>query len=575
MFATAPSRSSSLLSLVGVAFAMLLVGCISPPKSEFPRCDGCEGGGGGGGGDDDDDDGGAFPDPYLELDPTDSDGPDHSWFGENGGDGFGGAVAAMEDIDGDGLGEVVVAGKAWDSDDAGVAGRVYVFFSPAGDGVMDSADTADVIISGTRSNGLMGWNVRAVPDLDRDGLEELIISRPGSISTPDDPIAGHLLFLGSQLAEGVDLEDVDAHTFIFFEHDYVSDTPSVKDIEPLGDLDGDGVSEIALGVAGWDAPLDESNPDCATDIYPENGADRGAVMIFSGERLAEGGAIALQAADSIIEGWRCYLDIGQDLDVAGDVDGDGLPDLLIGSRRLLEDAATNTTVGGAYLWSGAELLDGDAQVDEAMTMWVGPAGSAAELGTSGAELGDIDGDGLGDFAIGAPFADGNQANDGQVFIMLGADVVPGAFTMPGAASAILTGVDNEEFGSDMAVGDFDGDDLLDLLIGAPNRLTGNQSGAGRVYLETGAGIAAAIADGATDATSSDLSDAFAAVQGNEHAGEAVVAVPDADGDGLDEILIGARGWDSAEADGLDTGRAYLVFSRYEDAGMGDDDDSAE
>ncbi len=574
MSETRPARPVLVPLLVGACFALLLPACGGPgDRPGFTECDDevedCDDNRSNR--DDDDGDEGAWPDPFFELDVEAKEGPDHTLEGEISGDLFAmGSIAALDDIDGDGIAEVVVTARGWDAITGSIAGRVYVFFSPAGVHEITLAEDADVIISGTRSNGLLGWKARALPDLDGDGLQELALSRPGSLTAVDDLVSGFMIFTGAQLADGLDLTDEDAHTFVAFEHDYVTNTPSPKDVAALGDLNGDGVSEIAFGVAGWDAPLEASHEDCASDAYPLNGSDRGAIMMFDGARIADGDTILLQDADAMIEGWRCHLDIGENLATAGDVDGDGLDDLLIGSQRLLD--GDGSAAGGVYLWSGAELMEGDALVDEAMATFLGEPGSYGEMGGALTSLGDMDDDGLADFAFSAPLAPFVDVEDGQVFIVLGASVSAGGVaTMPGGADIQITGSGREQFGSSLAAGDFDGDGILDLLIGARNTANVNVYGAGGAYLAPGERLIGALDQGGDVFSANDMPDKFVGTQANEFAGDNVAAMPDVDGDRLDEILITAPGWDKDDVP--DLGHTYMLLSRFPDPEVpGDDDD---
>ncbi len=160
------------------------------------------------------------------------------------------------------------------------------------------------------------------------------------------------------------------------------------------------------------------------------------------------------------------------------------------------------------------------------------------FGTSVAS-GDFNGDGYSDVAVGE-YGYLNAAARGRVSIFFGSDA--GLETTP--AWSALGETDGDHFGYSLASGDANGDGIDDLAVGAPSRVEGGFPDRGKVYLFTGT------AGGLPSMAWSDLGDA-----GGDEFGKAV-SMGDINADGIDDIVIGAPGYDETS---LNRGRIYLYF----------------
>ncbi len=267
-----------------------------------------------------------------------------------------------------------------------------------------------------------------------------------------------------------------------------------------GDLDGDGRQDLVIGAPG------------ASD----GAAGGGAVAVFL---PPVSGVQALDAADALWLGDTASAQAGAALSGAGDHDGDGQPDLLIGGPGA--DLAWLVAFAG-----GNTLLGADGA-----TMLVGPAGSEAGMALAGGD--DHTGDGVADLWVGAPVRTHGGKPVGGVFLVEGP--VTGDLDLETDTPGVLVGESSyDRAGAAIAtLGDVDGDGLSDLVVGAPQDDAGATDGGAAYLVLTGSPIR-------------DLADAETSFRGTAttgYLGAAVAGPGDLDGDGLADVVVGMPGAD--------------------------------
>jgi len=299
------------------------------------------------------------------------------------------------------------------------------------------------------------------------------------------------------------------------------------------DLDGDGRAEVLLSANGDNTLAYEG----------------GAAALFLSSLAGSATSLDYTDADAIWMGEEDSQVVGSAttsgaLATVGDVDGGGVSDLVIGAQR--SDVDGYSFSGQVFVVYGETLAAGTFSVNDA-DLVISAERSREYLGCALAGAGDIDDDGLADLMLGAWGAEQGGYNAGAVYLFLG-DTLSGATELlQSDADVVVVGETAGDYSGNAMVGDldFDGDGLADVVLGVHGWATYN----GSVYWVPG--------DSLLSTTTLDFSDVDYRMNGAHYdwAGTSLANVGDYDGDGLDDILIGAPGVGSS-----DHGAAYLVLS---------------
>ena len=400
-----------------------------------------------------------------------------------GGDRLGTAVAVTPDLNGDGTHDVLVGSVGQDSA-ADNAGALYVLTGHSGDTIR--------VLTGERRGDAFGAAVAVLPDIDGDGIADFSVGAPGW--DQDDSVgvdAGKVyVFSGASGAVMSEIPGLQAHERFGFR------------LAVLNDVNGDGQVDLAIGQENWVSEVDSTAGQSAVWL----------VSATTGSRV------------TLLKSGIPHDRFGYAIAPAGDVNRDGVTDVLVGAYR---DSQRGLSSGAAYVMSGR---NGDVLYTKFGEHILDHFGYAVAGGE------DLSGDGRPDLAVGARFYSGAGGRSGKVYMYSGQD------------GSLLRSYDaqqpGERFGATLELAnDADGDGRGDILVGAVHSHDGSKA-AGAVYL-----------------LSSASGQVLMRVPGEEDGdrfGNAISSAPDLDGDGVGDLAVGASGND---AGGRESGRAYVLSAR--------------
>ena len=461
----------------------------------------------------------------------------------------GNSVSGGADLNGDGFDDIVI-GAQRASYGASRSGSGYVVFGTVSNQIANF-DLASLNGSnGFRLDGAViedraGYSVSMLGDVDGDGFADLLLGAPYAGS--GDAGASYLVFGTAQSTSStLALNTLNGTTGVQLTG--FADTDSNgRDVSGLGDFNGDGFDDLAVVSLYADhiGTDDVGKAYVVLGNHDEFPAKLGLGVLDSASGFALEGAAARQV---------------QIAGRAGDINGDGLDDLILGGPNATAGTGISFVVFGTTETPVSNVDLGTLNGTNGFRVLGLAAGDHSGVSVAGA--GDFNGDGFEDFIIGANDADPHGANSGASYLVFGKATFSADFnlaTLNGDNGFRIDGVaaGDSSGKSVAAAGDVNGDGFFDLLIGAPNADV-NRSNSGATYILFGAagGFASSLALSALDGHQGLRFDGRL-LGGNltDLSGTDVSTAGDVDGDGYDDILIGAQGNSGT------TGSAYLVYGR--------------
>lgn len=415
---------------------------------------------------------------------------------------FGWSVAHAGDLNGDGFSDIIVGAIYWESDIALVdEGAVFVYYGSA-TGV---SSTEDVILRSNLQNGYMGWSVSGAGDLNGDGFSDIIVgSNVGAKGQFNEGLAW--VFRGS----GSGIVITPSHLL----ERHQGGAQFGNSVAGAGDLNGDGFDDVIIGAPKY-------------DLNGPSGTDDGAVFIYygtSGNRPLYNGVGTNNNPDPVLifNSAGTSFHTGWAVAGAGDVNGDGYSDVIVGDWR--DNIGSQTKEGIALVFHGSA-----TSLNTTPATVIQNDQSNSWLGRSVSSAGDINGDGYADVAIGASqFQLSPRTSEGAVYIHLGG---PSGIS-PNYLIRTTGGISGILLGESVAVaGDINGDGYSDLIAGAYKKTPG---GAVRIWM----GGAFPIAPSAPAVGALNPPTTVSALAG-ARTGTSVANAGDVNGDGFSDVIIGA------------------------------------
>lgn len=479
-----------------------------------------------------------------------------------------GVSVAGGDVNGDGVPDLVVGAETADPNGELSAGETYVIFGRQGLGGTGEMSPAALngqngyVIRGIELGDRSGHSVAAGGDHNADGVGDVLIGAYLVNVFSDRDIGESFILFGgagvgsSGVVELSTLGGSSGYSAVGIDAiDY-----SGGRVAFAGDLNADGTDDVIIGAGNADPNEVNAAGECYVLFGGPDGVGASRYFLNS---IAPGVGVRFAGIDSQDQ-------IGSAITSPGDINADGIDDLLIGASRAEVDG--QDLAGEVYLIFGSDTLSAASTFDLASlngangVRFVGSnAGDQCGISVSGA--GDLNDDGFDDMIVGARYADFPGRTDaGAYFVVFGGPEMNQSaevelyslngtkgFEIQGAAPTDQAGV------SAAALGDVNGDGIDDIAISGIGSDPDMRYQAGATYVLFGGPQLGAA--GPVDLATLDGSDGFVlyGVDAGDEAGWSLAGPGDLNEDGINDVVIGAK---KANPGGrADAGSCYVVFGR--------------
>jgi hypothetical protein len=480
--------------------------------------------------------------------------------GGSNGDNAGWSVSSAGDFNNDGFSDLLIsAPSAWPN---GIqyAGESYVVYGGTGVGAGGTLNLSSLngsngfVLRGVLATEGVGVAVSRAGDINADGVDDIVVSGQAAVITQQARTAKAYILFGGM---GTGANGVLSVTNINGTNGFIVDgigmgAGSHVPVSSAGDLNADGVDDLMIGESAGARVKGLTH------------------VIFGKAQIGASGPIQLSSLNGLngftIEGITQYDLLGTSVGHAGDVNADGVDDIVIGAPQSFRIPYRpgesyvlfgGSGIGGTGAFSPASLNGANGYTVRGINM-LDFAGSSVSGG------GDYNNDGVDDFLVGAATADPNGLLDaGESYVVFGGSAVGASGTinlssLNGANGFKVRGLNTGDSAAGVAnAGDINGDRVADFAVAAYGADPNGHAEAGQVYVVYGG--TALGASGTLDLSTLNGINGFVAngIDANGLAGLSVSNAGDVNGDGVDDLIIGAP---NATANGnITAGQSYVVF----------------
>jgi hypothetical protein len=401
-------------------------------------------------------------------------------------------AAPAGDFNGDGFSDVIIGHPFFaradppDFERHEISGKIYIYYGGIDTKLSEQATFCSIRWE-SKAHSFFGLSVTGMGDLNRDGFDEIavgMVPRDGPEGYRYEEETGNVfIYDGTPFMPLPDYNyaiKLQGEAF----HDYFGAA-----VAHVPNFDGDEYPDLIVGAPGND----------------RGGSGAGAAYLFLGRNLVGKRTVSASDADSIMVGESPNSLLGNAVACAGDFNGDGLDDVIVGAYW---NGRAGPMAGAAYIFSGSISPPREVLASSADLILVGEQ-PEDQFGTSVAGCGDVNKDGFDDVIVGAPLFDRGRSESnfdgGKAYVFMGGDNFAGVVSAKGALLPLLGAFtdwldDNpwDHFGYSVSgCGDLNADGYDDFVVSAMDfGLTTSFETNGRIYVYLGG---PGIPDGFADA----------------------------------------------------------------------------